>query len=61
MGVQGFAGDTCLEEREGWCGRGDLNPYGSLRQILSLVRLPISPLPQVRLLYCDTVGKCVSF
>ncbi len=29
-----------------WCGRGDLNPYGLLRQILSLVRLPISPLPR---------------
>lgn|GEM_PF-2246566 len=28
-----------------WCGRGDLNPHGLPRQILSLVRLPISPLP----------------
>ena len=27
-----------------WCERGDLNPHGLLRQILSLVRLPISPL-----------------
>ena len=29
---------------KGWCERGDLNPHGFLRQILSLVRLPISPL-----------------
>src|SRR5260370_6568863 len=29
-----------------WCERGDLNPHGFLRQILSLVRLPISPLSQ---------------
>jgi hypothetical protein len=29
---------------ERWCERGDLNPHGLLRQILSLVRLPISPL-----------------
>jgi hypothetical protein len=29
-----------------WCERGDLNPHGLLRQILSLVRLPISPLSQ---------------
>ena len=28
-----------------WCGRRDLNPHGLLRQILSLVRLPVSPLP----------------
>src|SRR5208283_873408 len=27
-----------------WCERGDLNPHGFPRQILSLVRLPISPL-----------------
>jgi hypothetical protein len=33
---------------EGWCGRGDLNPYGLPRQILSLVRLPISPLPHYK-------------
>jgi hypothetical protein len=32
-----------------WCGRGDLNPHGLPRQILSLVRLPISPLPHVAL------------
>ena len=28
-----------------WCGRGDLNSQGFPRQILSLVRLPISPRP----------------
>ena len=33
-----------------WCERGDLNPHGLPRQILSLVRLPISPLS--RLLVC---------
>jgi hypothetical protein len=27
-----------------WCERGDSNPHGLPRQILSLVRLPISPL-----------------
>ena len=27
-----------------WCERGDSNPHGLLRQILSLVRLPIPPL-----------------
>ena len=31
-------------DRRFWCERGDLNPHGLLRQILSLVRLPISPL-----------------
>jgi hypothetical protein len=28
----------------GWCERGDSNPHGFPRQILSLVRLPIPPL-----------------
>src|SRR5665213_4534005 len=28
-----------------WCGGGDLNPHALRRQILSLVRLPISPPP----------------
>ena len=27
-----------------WCERGDSNPHGFTRQILSLVRLPIPPL-----------------
>ena len=38
---------------EGWCERGDLNPHGLLRQILSLVRLPISPLS----LFCNAFRK----
>ena len=29
-----------------WCGRRDLNPHAVRRQILSLVRLPIPPLPR---------------
>jgi hypothetical protein len=31
-----------------WCERGDSNPHGLPRQILSLVRLPIPPLSHVR-------------
>ena len=31
----------------GWCERGDSNPHGFTRQILSLVRLPIPPLSRV--------------
>src|SRR5262249_13940032 len=31
-----------------WCERGDSNPHGFTRQILSLVRLPIPPLSQER-------------
>ncbi len=31
-------------EEEAWCERGDSNPHGLPRQILSLVRLPIPPL-----------------
>src|SRR5271157_4144720 len=30
--------------RDHWCERGDSNPHGFPRQILSLVRLPIPPL-----------------
>jgi hypothetical protein len=30
-----------------WCERGDSNPHGFTRQILSLVRLPIPPLSRV--------------
>ena len=30
-----------------WCERGDSNPHGFTRQILSLVRLPIPPLSQL--------------
>src|SRR5579885_2509198 len=31
-----------------WCERGESNPHGFPRQILSLVRLPIPPLSQAR-------------
>ena len=31
-------------DRKTWCERGDSNPHGFPRQILSLVRLPIPPL-----------------
>lgn len=31
------------------CGRRDSNPHAVKRQILSLVRLPITPLPQLGL------------
>ena len=31
-------------EGEAWCERGESNPHGFPRQILSLVRLPIPPL-----------------
>ena len=34
------------EGLEAWCERGDSNPHGFPRQILSLVRLPIPPLSQ---------------
>ncbi len=33
---------SCIEDE--WCERGDSNPHGFTRQILSLVRLPIPPL-----------------
>ncbi len=36
------------------CGRRDSNPHASRRQILSLVRLPITPLPQLGFFYCGT-------
>ncbi len=38
-----------------WCERGDLNPHGFLRQILSLVRLPISPL-SLKTAYTSTLS-----
>ena len=31
-------------KKKAWCERGDSNPHGFTRQILSLVRLPIPPL-----------------
>jgi integrase len=36
-----------LVEEKPWCERGDSNPHGFTRQILSLVRLPIPPLSHV--------------
>ena len=39
-----FRSYVVCDVRRVWCERGDLNPHGLLRQILSLVRLPISPL-----------------
>ena len=35
----------------GWCERGDSNPHGLPRQILSLVRLPIPPLSRLLTIY----------
>jgi integrase len=40
-------------EEKAWCERGDSNPHGLPRQILSLVRLPISPLSHK----CDSEFK----
>jgi hypothetical protein len=44
-----------------WCERGDSNPHGFTRQILSLVRLPIPPLSHIhfklhtsRMLACNS-------
>ena len=41
---------SCYQEQfqSLWCERGDSNPHGFPRQILSLVRLPIPPLSQKR-------------
>ena len=39
-----IAKGIATEESQEWCERGDLNPHGFPRQILSLVRLPIPPL-----------------
>jgi hypothetical protein len=39
--VRRISGEGC------WCERGDSNPHGFPRQILSLVRLPIPPLSRV--------------
>ena len=45
-----------------WCERGDSNPHGFTRQILSLVRLPIPPLSHFVFSYlhfapCDAVDE----
>ena len=36
--------EETTESASHWCERGDSNPHGFTRQILSLVRLPIPPL-----------------
>jgi hypothetical protein len=43
---------------EDWCERGDSNPHGFTRQILSLVRLPIPPLS--RFVESNTYRKTVT-
>ncbi len=46
-----------------WCERGDSNPHGFTRQILSLVRLPIPPLSHeqdLSLLPLSRAGKFAS-
>src|SRR3546814_12074553 len=40
-----------------WCGRRGSNPYGSLRGILSPLRLPVSPRPR-RSLFGGCGWKC---
>jgi hypothetical protein len=40
-------GKPARRSRKYWCERGDSNPHGFTRQILSLVRLPIPPLSQI--------------
>src|SRR5690606_41024934 len=42
------------------CGRRDSNPHASRRQILSLVRLPITPLPQIGLLSWHKDSKLIA-
>jgi hypothetical protein len=37
-----------------WCERGDSNPHGFPRQILSLVRLPIPPLSHIAIIQSST-------
>lgn len=38
--------DQNLEEREAWCGRGDLNPHARKHYHLKVACLPIPPPPQ---------------
>ena len=46
-GIEAF----CFHPGSIWCERGDSNPHGLPRQILSLVRLPIPPLSHVPILH----------
>jgi len=41
-----------------WCERGDSNPHGFPRQILSLVRLPIPPLSRLVITYSIRGSSC---
>jgi len=41
-----------------WCERGDSNPHGFTRQILSLVRLPIPPLSHLEISYSICRDSC---
>jgi hypothetical protein len=43
---------------EDWCERGDSNPHGFTRQILSLVRLPIPPLSHLEISYSIRGVSC---
>ena len=45
-----------VAEGKAWCERGDSNPHGLTRQILSLVRLPIPPLSQPEWDYTKSSG-----
>jgi hypothetical protein len=42
--VSGSGNQSQVVDEKPWCERGDSNPHGFTRQILSLVRLPIPPL-----------------
>ena len=41
-----------VPKREGWCGRGDLNPHAFRRHPLKMVCLPVPPLPRGNSDYC---------
>ena len=45
---------TIWLQADKWCGTRDLNPHTSRRQNLNLVRLPISPVPQIWWLQRDS-------
>ena len=44
--------------KDGWCGRGELNPQGLPHSILSAARLPISPRPHI---FVKTYYKTIYF
>jgi Flagellar biosynthesis protein, FliO len=51
---------TFIALEDGWCERGDLNPHGFPRQILSLVRLPIPPLSRPPALRAEAAFRVTS-